>query len=186
MNNQSIAERYLNGTEFWSISDQINLFKDGESIPFDQVKTLYLDAIRKDLDADPVASVILDSMFPEDPIMQLRQFLICNYSNMDDQPDITSDGKTHREFVNCSKRGSCPHEGKLCLNYIPALYGNLSKREIEVIKLTADGYEDKQIAALLNIDYSTIESHMKNIRQKTGCPNKPSIVAFAFRKNIIW
>jgi DNA-binding CsgD family transcriptional regulator len=181
----SRTDRYQNGSEFWSISDQVYLIRDGKQIPFEQVETEYLDEVRKDLEADPVAERILQNLFPDDPAMQLKQFLICNYGNMDDQADVSENGDTRREYVNCAKRGSCQYEGKLCLNFIPAPYGNLCKREIEVILLTARGFEDKEIAEKLGVKYSTIEGYMKNIRIKTGCPNKPAIVAFASQKNII-
>ncbi len=47
----------------------------------------------------------------------------------------------------------------------------LSKREIEVLKLIADGKTNKEIAAELMLSVYTIETHRKNIHHKLGVSN---------------
>lgn len=47
----------------------------------------------------------------------------------------------------------------------------LSKREIEVLKLIADGKSNKEIAEILVLSVYTVETHRKNIHQKLGVSN---------------
>lgn len=47
----------------------------------------------------------------------------------------------------------------------------LSKREIEVLKLIADGKSNKEIASILMLSVYTVETHRKNIHQKLGVSN---------------
>jgi len=52
-----------------------------------------------------------------------------------------------------------------------------SKREIEVIRLLAEGYGTKNIADKLYISPATAETHRKNILRKSGCDNSVMLVA---------
>ena len=61
----------------------------------------------------------------------------------------------------------------------------LSSREIEIIRLFADGLSYKEVAAELSISPSTVESHRKNIQKKLGTKNLVELVRYAIRKGII-
>lgn len=54
---------------------------------------------------------------------------------------------------------------------------SFSSREIEIIKLIADGIPTKQIADRLFIALETVKSHRKNILRKAGCTNSNALVA---------
>ncbi|MFC4870376.1 LuxR C-terminal-related transcriptional regulator [Negadavirga shengliensis] len=54
---------------------------------------------------------------------------------------------------------------------------SFSSREIEIIKLIADGMPTKQIADRLFIAPETVKSHRKNILRKAGCTNSNALVA---------
>lgn len=55
----------------------------------------------------------------------------------------------------------------------------LSKREIELIKLLAKGLISKEIAELLGISKNTVENHKQNMFEKTGSRNLAELVAYA-------
>jgi len=55
----------------------------------------------------------------------------------------------------------------------------LSDREIEVIKLFADGLSFKEIAQKLNISTRTVESHKKNILSKLNLKTTVDLVKYA-------
>jgi len=61
--------------------------------------------------------------------------------------------------------GSSPYDDSYKLKY------QLSKREIEVLKLIADGNSNKDIAATLMLSVYTVETHRKNIHHKLGVSN---------------
>lgn len=52
-----------------------------------------------------------------------------------------------------------------------------TKREIEVIKLLAEGYNTKTIAEKLFISRTTAETHRKNILRKSGCKNSVKLIS---------
>jgi DNA-binding CsgD family transcriptional regulator len=55
----------------------------------------------------------------------------------------------------------------------------LSLRELEVLKLIAQGYNNKAIAGLLHLSPSTVETHRKNMLHKVEVKNSPHLVALA-------
>jgi DNA-binding NarL/FixJ family response regulator len=61
----------------------------------------------------------------------------------------------------------------------------LSSREIEIIRLVAEGLSNKQIAAQLFLSIHTVTTHRKNIMSKLGVNNTAGLVMFAIRENLI-
>ncbi len=51
-----------------------------------------------------------------------------------------------------------------------------SPREIEIIKMTADGLNNNQIAIRLDLSAETVKKHRKNVLKKTNCANTPQLV----------
>lgn len=47
----------------------------------------------------------------------------------------------------------------------------LSKRELEIMYLIAQGLESKQIASLLYVSVHTVETHRRNIIKRVGAKN---------------
>ena len=62
---------------------------------------------------------------------------------------------------------------------------NISDREIEIIKLIAEGRINKEIADTLFLSNHTINTHRKNIMQKLGINNTAGIVLFAVKEQIV-
>lgn len=61
----------------------------------------------------------------------------------------------------------------------------LSDREIEVLQLLAQGYTNKQIADHLNISVHTVNTHRKNISQKTGIKSVSGLTIYAVTNNYV-
>ncbi len=61
----------------------------------------------------------------------------------------------------------------------------LSDREREVLQLIAEGKSNKEVAQILDVAVSTIESHRKHIMEKLGLHNTADVVRFAIHKGII-
>ena len=61
----------------------------------------------------------------------------------------------------------------------------LTDREKEVLQLLAEGRSNKEVATLLNLGVSTVETHRANLMQKLNLHNTAEIVLYAVRKGII-
>ncbi len=61
----------------------------------------------------------------------------------------------------------------------------LTKREIEVLKLIAVGKTNDQISSNLNISEATVRTHKANLISKTGCVNTASLVMYAIKNQYI-
>ena len=62
---------------------------------------------------------------------------------------------------------------------------SLSKREIEILKLFAEGNSNPQIAGKLFISTRTVESHKNHIMQKLSLKSTVDLVKFAIKHQII-
>jgi len=61
----------------------------------------------------------------------------------------------------------------------------LTAREREVLQLLAEGRSNKEVASLLDLGLSTIETHRSNLMQKLNLHNTAEIVLYAVRKGMI-
>jgi two-component system, NarL family, response regulator NreC len=64
-------------------------------------------------------------------------------------------------------------------------YHLLTDREREVLHLLAEGRSNKEVAALLDLGLSTVETHRANLMQKLNLHNTAEIVLYAVRKGLI-
>jgi DNA-binding NarL/FixJ family response regulator len=64
-------------------------------------------------------------------------------------------------------------------------YHLLTDREKEVLQLLAEGRSNKEVATLLELGVSTVETHRANLMQKLNLHNTADIVLYAVRKGII-
>jgi len=63
--------------------------------------------------------------------------------------------------------------------------GNLSDRELEVLRLFAESYTNQEIANKLFVSIRTVESHKNNIMRKINLKTTVDMVKFAIRNNLI-
>jgi two-component system, NarL family, response regulator NreC len=64
-------------------------------------------------------------------------------------------------------------------------YQLLTDREKEVLHLLAEGRSNKEVATLLDLGVSTVETHRANLMQKLNLHSTAEIVLYAVRKRII-
>jgi DNA-binding NarL/FixJ family response regulator len=57
----------------------------------------------------------------------------------------------------------------------------LSQREVEVLRLVANGQSNREIADALGISLNTVATHVRNILTKTGTANRTEAAAYALR-----
>lgn len=62
---------------------------------------------------------------------------------------------------------------------------SLSERELEIIKLIAEGYTNVQIADMIFLSAHTVNTHRKNIMKKLGINNTAGIVLYAVKSELV-
>ncbi|WAL61857.1 response regulator transcription factor [Thermocoleostomius sinensis A174] len=65
------------------------------------------------------------------------------------------------------------------------LSANLSARELQVLKLLAEGYSNPEIATSLCISISTVKTHVRNILNKFGVNHRIQAVVLAVRSGLV-
>jgi DNA-binding NarL/FixJ family response regulator len=65
------------------------------------------------------------------------------------------------------------------------LKNNLTKREVEVLKLIAMEFTDKQISEKLFISIRTVGTHRQNLKQKLNVKNTAGLVKAAIKMNLM-
>ena len=61
----------------------------------------------------------------------------------------------------------------------------LSKRELDVLRLAADGHSGPRIAEQLVVSTATVKTHFEHIYEKLGVGDRAAAVAHAFRSGLI-
>jgi class 3 adenylate cyclase/DNA-binding NarL/FixJ family response regulator len=61
----------------------------------------------------------------------------------------------------------------------------LTGREVEVLRLVAGGATNQQIAQTLHVSIHTVNTHLTNILNKTGCENRTAAGAFAIQHHLV-
>ncbi|MEA2330509.1 MAG: hypothetical protein QOH58_647 [Thermoleophilaceae bacterium] len=61
----------------------------------------------------------------------------------------------------------------------------LTPRELEVVKLIAEAYTNRQIAETMKVSEKTVESHRANVLSKLGMRDRVELVRYAIRRGLI-
>lgn len=62
---------------------------------------------------------------------------------------------------------------------------NLTDREVEVVRLVAQGLTDKEVAARMFISPKTVDGHLRHIFNKVGVSSRTALAAFAARQGML-
>ncbi len=62
---------------------------------------------------------------------------------------------------------------------------DLTPRELEVLKLIAEAYTNRQIADALSLSEKTVESHRENILAKLGMRDRVELTRYAIKRGLI-
>lgn len=62
---------------------------------------------------------------------------------------------------------------------------SLTERELEVLKLVAEGMTNRQIALQLNISIKTVQTHRANLMDKLNLHDRTELVRYAIRRGLI-
>lgn len=62
-----------------------------------------------------------------------------------------------------------------------SILGKLTDRELEVLRLTGQGKDNRDIAAELHISLKTVDTHRAHLREKLGLKNSTELIHYAVR-----
>jgi DNA-binding NarL/FixJ family response regulator len=78
-----------------------------------------------------------------------------------------------REYLDQARRGEAIPEDPL------------TPRELQVVKLIAEGYTSDEIAGALVISRKTVDRHRANVLQKLGMRNVAEVTRYAIRRGLL-
>lgn len=109
-----------------------------------------------------------------------QRFCKCNFGTLD-TTEFDCKGIFKFEKVSCPLRGECKLEGIVCQ---PKFNSQLSKKELEVMKLVNDGMSNEEIAERLYISPYTVKNHIRSVYIKLGIHEKSEFVRYANANNM--
>jgi DNA-binding NarL/FixJ family response regulator len=65
------------------------------------------------------------------------------------------------------------------------LHDPLTPRELDVVKLIAEAFTNRQIAEILKVSEKTVESHRGNVLAKLGMRDRVELVRYAIRRGLV-
>ena len=112
----------------------------------------------------------------------VRRFCKCNFGRLDTAEfDCKPSCSFCFEKVQCPLRGECKYEGIICL---PRFNTQLSKKELQVMKLIYEGSSNEQVAERLYLSPFTVKNHIKSVYAKLGIHEKSEFIQYANKNNV--
>jgi DNA-binding NarL/FixJ family response regulator len=96
---------------------------------------------------------------------------------LNDQPYFSQD-------VTLSLLSKTSHKSNGILSQSSDL-DNLTEREIEILKLVADGMTNKEIGETLFISHRTVDTHRTNLMKKLEVSNVAGLIRFAMKNGLV-
>jgi DNA-binding NarL/FixJ family response regulator len=62
--------------------------------------------------------------------------------------------------------------------------GGLTRREVDVVRLVAEGLTNRQIARRLVVSEATVKTHLNHVLSKLDVDGRPGLVAWAWRRGL--
>jgi len=66
----------------------------------------------------------------------------------------------------------------------PDLAEGLTRREVDVVRLVAEGLSNRQIARRLVVSEATVKTHLNHVLSKLDVAGRPGLVAWAWRHGL--
>jgi two-component system NarL family response regulator len=140
-----------------------------------------VQAIRQIRKEDPAAKIIVYSVLTGDEdVYQALQSGATTFLTKD-----TAD-ETLVQTIRNVHTGGRPIPQEIARKLADRLnQSSLTRREVEVLSLVAQGYRNKEIAYALSISEETVQGHMKHILSKLGVNDRTSAAVVAAQRGII-
>lgn len=148
-----------------------------------------IEATRQIVEADPAAKVIVLTTFETDSqVIQALKAGARGYVLKDSTADaIVSSivAVVSGERVMAGAVANRVLEMLTGTTTPKEFYDGLTNREIEILKLLANGMANKQIAYRLKISEKTVRNHVSNTYEKLGIYDRSQAVLYAVKKGLV-
>ncbi|HEV3103918.1 MAG TPA: response regulator transcription factor [Candidatus Dormibacteraeota bacterium] len=148
-----------------------------------------IEATRQIIEADPTIKVLILTTFETDNhVIQALKVGASGYVLKDSSAEaITSSivAVMSGERVMASAVANRVLEMLTGTTTPKEFYDGLTNREIEILKLLANGMANKQIAYRLKISEKTVRNHVSNTYEKLGIYDRSQAVLYAVKKGLV-
>lgn len=151
-----------------------------------------IEATRRILAAKPSTGVVILSMHHDESyVLQSLKAGAKGYllkdSPREDILEAIRSAAQGRSFLSrkVSRMLQDDHIGQLRSKGLDDSYELLTDREREILQLLAEGRANKEVAAILNISPTTVETHRGHILRKLSLHGTADLILYAVRKKII-
>jgi DNA-binding NarL/FixJ family response regulator len=148
-----------------------------------------IEATRQIIEADPTIKVLILTTFETDNhVIQALKVGASGYVLKDSSAEaITSSivAVMSGEKVMASAVANRVLEMLTGTTTPKEFYDGLTNREIEILKLLANGMANKQIAYRLKISEKTVRNHVSNTYEKLGIYDRSQAVLYAVKKGLV-
>lgn len=146
-----------------------------------------IEATKKVVELYPDVKVLALSMFSDENYLEaminagVYGFLLKNADSKELERAITSVIEDKQYFAE----EFIPYFTQKYLNPKKDVEPVLTKRELEVLSLIAEGLTNQEIANKLFISLRTVTNHRANLNAKTGSKNTVNLLSYAVKHNLV-
>ncbi len=173
-----------NGLEIYRTQESVNAFLNGNKFEYLELPLQIREPFQAELISDKRAFNCLKcNLRLTDPDEMEKKFVGCRYGLFDSVPDL--EGRVlHPDAPLCDELETC--EGFDIICKVPdSKNGKLTRKEYIIIIYVGQGLLDKEIASKLNIELSTVRTHLNHIREKLCVNNRIEIAIWAMDLRLI-
>ena len=175
--------------ETFAVGDKLFTQCDGIVAEFQNSPKEIYDEYIKDMLSHPEKVMCLHALGITSIDEMVYKYSWCNYGGYDPRADFdTTTKRFTSEYWDCGKRGQCPYEFTLCDKVKFDVNGSevfLTKKEVEIVKLIAQGLTDIQAADKAKITVNTMFVHKKNIYAKLNINSQAQLTKLACDNNLV-
>lgn len=172
--------------ELFADGDEVKALYCGKTMLFSELPARILDVFREEMLSNTTAIIALNTAGFRTIAEMLKKYVWCNYGGFDNSADYDNENQEFtKEYWLCGYRDSCPFNHNICGQLIAPNGEYLTKQEVKIIKLIAQGHFDTELADALNISPNTIISYKANIFRKLQVNSKNEVTIFAYENNLV-
>jgi DNA-binding NarL/FixJ family response regulator len=110
---------------------------------------------------------------------------ICKTAHPDDIASAIRQAFGHSVFYANGHQGSESQNGNIPATPVAEPPSDLTRRELEILRLAAEGHSNSQLASMLWVTEQTIKFHLSNIYRKLGVANRTEASRWAQVNDIL-